>query len=119
MGMIGASSHYPIDEMIVRFFNAGGDMYLFPRAIDFDFLKKAVEDGEVSVERLQDAAMRVMYLKERARLFEDEEKVLAEIEDDVPIGETAQKIADKSICVVRDQTGIIPPSSPRAARCFW
>lgn len=116
MGMIGASSHYPIDEMIVRFFNAGGDMYLFPRGIDYDFLKKAVEDGEVSMERLQDAAMRVMYLKDRARLFEDEEKVLAEIEDNVPIGETAQKIADKSICVVRDQNGIIPTKLPKGSK---
>lgn len=116
MGMIGASSHCPIDEMIVRFFNAGGDMYLFPRPIDYDFLKKAVEDGTISVERLQDAAMRVMYLKDRARLFEDQNKVLAEIEEDIPIGDTAQKIADKSIKVLWDKSGVIPAHLPKGSK---
>ncbi len=116
MGMIGASSHCPIDEMIVRFFNVGGDMYLFPRIIDYDFLKKAAEDGTVSMERLRDAAARVMYLKDRARLFEDQEKVLAEIEDNVPIAETSQKIADKSIKVVWDKDGIIPAKLSKGSK---
>ena len=116
MGMIGASSHCPIDEMIVKFFNAGGDMYLFPRPIDYDFLKTAAKDGTISMERLRDAAIRVMYLKDRARLFEDQEKVLSEIEDEVAIGDTAQKIADKSICVVRNESGIIPTDLPKGSK---
>ena len=108
MGMIGASSHCPIDEMIVKFFNAGGDMYLFPRPNEYESLKKAVLDGTISKDRLLDAAARVMYLKDRARLFESQEKVLAEIEDEIPIEETSRKIADKSIKVVVDKDGIIP-----------
>ena len=116
MGMIGASSHCPIDEMIVKFFNAGGDMYLFPRPNEYDSLKKAAEDGSISMERLRDAATRVMYLKDRARLFEDQDKVLAEIEDNIPIGDTAQKIADKSICVVQDKDGIIPTALPKGSK---
>ena len=116
MGMIGASSHCPMDEMIVKFFNAGGDMYLFPRENEYDSLKKAAEEGTVSMERLQDAAARVMYLKDRTRLFEDQEKVLAEIEEDIPIGDTAQKNADKSICVVRNKDGIIPAALPKGSK---
>ena len=116
MSMIGASSHCPIDDMIVNFFNAGGDMYLFPRPIEYEALKKGVEDGSVSLERLQDAAVRVMYLKDRARLFEDEAKIQAEIEDNIPIGETARKIADKSIKVVVDKNGIIPTKLPKGSK---
>ena len=115
MGMIGASSHCPIDEMIVKFFNAGGDMYLFPRPNEYESLKTAAEDGTLSRERLLDAAARVMYLKDRARLFEDQEKVLAEIEENVPIAETSQKIADKSIKVVWDKAGIIPTVLPKGS----
>ena len=116
MGMIGASSHCPIDEIIVKFFNAGGDMYLFPRPNEYDSLKKAAEDGVISMERLQDAAARVMYLKDRARLFEDQDKVLAEIEDNIPIGDTAQEIADKSICVVRNSQNVIPTNLSKGSR---
>ena len=116
MGMIGASSHCPIDEMIVEFFNAGGDMYLFPRENEFDRLTQAVEDGTISMDRLQDAAARVMYLKDRARLFEDQQKVLAEIEDNIPIGDTAQKIADKSIKVVIDRDKIIPTTLAKGSK---
>lgn len=116
MGMIGASSHCPIDEMIVKFFGAGGDMYLFPRPNDYDTLKKAVEDGTISMERLQDAAMRVMYLKDRARLFDEQDKVLAGIEDNIPIGDTAQEIADKSICLVHNKDGIIPATLPSGSK---
>ena len=116
MGMIGASSHCPIDEMIVRFFNAGGDMYLFPRINEYESLKKAAEDGTVTRQRLLDAAARVMYLKDRARLFEDQDKVLAEIEENIPIAETSQKIADKSIKVVWDKAGIIPTKLPKGSK---
>lgn len=116
MGMIGASSHCPIDEMIVRFFNAGGDMYLFPRINEYESLKKAAENGTVTRERLLDAAARVMYLKDRARLFEDQEKVLAEIEENIPIAETSQKIADKSIKVVWDKAGIIPTKLTKGSK---
>lgn len=116
MGMIGVAAHYPIDELIVKFFNAGGDSYLFPRENEYDRLKQAVENGEVSLERLKDAAMRVMYLKDRARLFEDEEKVLSEIEAEIPIGETGQKIADKSIKLVRNLSGTVPVSLPKGSK---
>lgn len=116
MGMIGVAAHCLIDELIVKFFNAGGDMYLFPRENEYDNLKKAVEDGTVSMERLLDAAARVMYLKDRARLFEDQTKVLSEIEDEIPIKDTAQKIADKSIKVLLDKKGIIPATLPKGSK---
>ena len=116
MGMIGVAAHCPIDELIIRFFNAGGDMYLFPRENEYENLKKAVEDGTVPMERLLDASARVMYLKDRARLFEDQSKVLAEIEEHIPIADTAQKIAEKSIKVLWDKSGVIPTKLPAGSK---
>jgi len=119
MGMIGVASRYPIDTLIVKYFNAGGDAYLFPREDEYTALKQAVETGELSIERLQDAAMRVMYLKDRARLFEDQDKILAEIEADIPITETAQTIADKSIKVVRNLNCTIPVNLPKGSKVLF
>ena len=116
MGMIGSAAYCPIDRLIVNFINAGGDMYLFPRETEYDALKAALEEGDVSMERLKDAAMRVMILKGVARLFEDQDKVLAEIEDTISIGETGQQIADKSIKLVRNVNQTVPVDLPHGSK---
>ena len=108
MCMIGLASRYPIDELIVRFFNAGGDMYLFPLEKEIDRLIEAVNSGEVSIDRIKDAAIRVLYLKDRARLFENQEKIDEEIKEKVDLESSANAIADKSIKVLRNMNGTIP-----------
>jgi len=108
MSMIGVCSRVDdLSTLAVRFLNAGGDMILFPEPTDYDNIIKAVKDGVLPIERLKDAVKRVFKLKNKARLFEDQDKLLAEI-DDERLAPISQEIADKSVKVVRDLQGIIP-----------
>jgi beta-N-acetylhexosaminidase len=109
MSMIGVASRVDsLDEIAVKFLNAGGDMVLFPEQNDFDNILNAVKNGIVSIDRLKDAVKRVLKLKERARLFENQEDIYNEIGELPDIREISQEIANKSIKVVRDIQNVIP-----------
>ena len=118
MSMVGISASIPdITKLGVSFLKAGGDMILFPEPTDFDEIKKAVESGELSMERLRDAVKRVLKLKDKVRLFEENneerEKAIV-VEGDAE--SISQQIADKSICVVRDYNKIIPSDLPKGSK---
>ncbi len=108
MSMIGACAAVPIDRLAIEFFKAGGDFMLYPLVEDFYRLKKAVEDGELSIERMRDAVRRVLKLKAKARLFEDEETVLEGIHDEGDMYELADKIGEKCIKIVRNSENLLP-----------
>ncbi len=109
MSMVGVAARVKdIRELALRFINAGGDMILFPEPTDHENLLKAVESGELSKERLLDAVTRIMKVKERARLFPDQDPVVAEKTTPAELSELSQKIADKSIKIVRDEKKILP-----------
>lgn len=110
MSMIGSSARVPIRELAARFVAAGGDMVLFPEKNDLKNLLDCIDKGIVSKERILDAAKRVLALKRRARVFENEEKVRAEI--DYPsakkeLKRVSEEIAQKSVKVVRDTNGAL------------
>ncbi len=119
MGMIGVAARMPLDRVAVEFIKAGGDMYLFPKPRDYENLYKAVESGEISMERLKDAVRRVLYMKDKARLFENQAEVLAEIDNDFDLSKTAQQIADKSIKVVRNLNNTIPIKLKKGAKVLF
>lgn len=109
MSMIGACAMTNIDHLAVEFIVAGGDMVLFPESGDFEQIKAAVLRGEISRARLEDAVKRILKLKQRVRLFEDQEKLQQEIEyNDFQI--LSDAIGEKSIKIVRDEKGILPLS---------
>lgn len=109
MSMIGVAARLPLDRMAIEFFKAGGDMYLFPSYEDYCYVLEAVKSGEIPMERIKDAVRRVLYMKDKARLFENQEKLLAEIEvDRDEHRRLAQEIADKSIKVLRNFDNVIP-----------
>ena len=85
-------------------------MLLFPGEDDFDFLKKAVEDGEISIERIKESVKRVLKLKEKVSLLDASEPIA---EPNGDIRAIAQEIADKSIKVVRDADSLIPISAKK------
>jgi len=74
-------------ELVVKLVNAGNDMLLFCNAKrEFENLKKAVANGDVSVARIDEAVTRILQLKERlgfptnpasARPAKDPQAVLA------------------------------------------
>ena len=108
MSMAGAAVVVPYDRVAVEFIKAGGDMVLFPKIDYFDHIKNAVLSGEIPMERIDDAVLRVIKLKERARLFEDETEVLKSIEHKYDLAELAKQIEEKSITLVRNYGKVVP-----------
>lgn len=111
MSMIGVAGRVErLEDIAVEFLKAGGDMVLFPEPTDYDNILAAVKEGRLPLERLKDAVRRNLRLKEKARLFENQEELMNSIPTVTPqdISEIAQKIADKSIKVVRDHNHVIP-----------
>lgn len=117
MSMIGVASRVDnLEEIGVGFLKAGGDMILFPEPTDFESVIQAVKSGGLSMERLKDAVVRILRLKEKARLFEDQAKIESEIGEVTDFDEIAQEIADKSIKVVRDYNKILPVTLKKGAK---
>lgn len=111
MSMIGACSATDPSELAVKFIKAGGDMVLFPEPEDFDSLKNAIATGEITQERVSDAITRVLTLKARAGLFGKQNAVPLTTSEE--FSSVAQKIADKSITVVKDEKKIIPTGTKK------
>lgn len=117
MSMIGVASRVDdLSTVCIQFFNNGGDMVLFPDDDDFINIKKAVTSGEIPLERLKDAVSRIIRLKQKVRLFEDQNAVLSEIDDSENFKSISQEIADKSIKVVRDYNHIIPTKLEKGSK---
>ena len=116
MSMVGTSVMCPPDRLSIEFIKNGGDMLLFPLPRDYDYLLAAVKSGEITKERLLDAVRRILRMKDRARLFEDQEALASSIEITGNIVEVAQKIADRSITVIRNTQNLIPLSLPKGAK---
>ena len=110
MSMIGVASRVPLDKVAVSFLKAGGDMILFPEKGDFERILSAVKSGELPLSRIDDAVSRILALKDRARLFEDQKVLENSISLDFDYPGTAQKIADESVKIERDFKKIIPAS---------
>lgn len=115
MSMVGSASRVDLDKLALSFLNCGGDMVLFNEPEDHALLLAALQSGELSRERLLDAADRVVTLKKNARLFEDQEKIIKEIGESKEVliqklNAVSEKIADRSIKFVRDFQHILPLS---------
>ncbi len=106
--MIGACSMVDIEKLVVGFINSGGDMALFAEPEDFDRLKLAIETGELSIERVKDAVYRVLMLKNEIALFDPMFPEKEALERTYDVKELADKIAEKSIKIVRNSKGILP-----------
>ena len=106
MSMIGVAARIPLIELPVKFLQSGGDMILFPKPYDFDNIIKAINSGELSIERIKDAARRVLKLKDNLHLFEKD--YFKDLTVSGSLEQTALAIAEKSIKILRDFKGILP-----------
>lgn len=109
--MVGACACVDHDRLAIEFVKAGGDILLFPLKEYFYEIKGAVESGEIPMERIKDAARRVLKLKNKVRLFENQDEVLKGIDlkqNLVNLENCAKEIAEKSLCVERNYGNALP-----------
>lgn len=108
MSMIGVCSRAEIKDLAVTYLNCGGDVVLFPEPEDYDNIIRAVRENRLPESRLKDAVRRMLELKNKARLFENQKELQDSIEIDETLEEVAGKIADKSIKIVRNHDNVLP-----------
>lgn len=98
----------------VEAFKAGCDMMLWPTEHYVDDMVEAVENGYVSMERLDDAVGRILLVKEKMGLFGGNNRAVSLTEEEVMYIESVQReIAEKSITLVRDENAQFPITSER------
>lgn len=110
LGMGGMMGYHEDElDMCVDSFNAGCDMMLWPSAGYVDRMLRAVETGEVSMERLDDAVSRILKMKEKLGLFEkDNRPVLLTAEEKAYVRSVGERVAKGSITLLRDKKNIFP-----------
>lgn len=116
MSMVGACSMYPPEQLPIEFMNAGGDMILFAQERDFNYVKEAVQNGIIKLERIKDAVRHILIMKAKARLFEDQKALMDSIKLSGDIAEVSKEIANKCIKVVRDAQNVVPLKLGKGAR---
>lgn len=97
------------DEMYIECLNAGNDVVLFVGNDYIDVIEKAVKDGKVSVERIEEAAERVLKAKNKLGLFEGQ--ILGESitkEEKADFDKVNYEICCKGATLVANEDGRIP-----------
>ncbi len=110
IGMAGLYSLMPYEELIVELVNAGNDVILGSKLPSGDLIEAAVKDGRIDESRIDDACQRVLNMKEKLGMFEDDYYNLPYKAEDI-VGETrriSEEIAKRSITLVRDNFNLLP-----------
>ena len=108
--MAGLWSLMPYEDLIVELINAGNDVILGAKLCSGDIIEKAVLDGRISEERINDACQRVLDMKEKIGLFNEGNNELPYCVEET-VAETKRVngiIADRSMTLIRDRNSLLP-----------
>lgn len=125
--MIAFTTAMPRREAIPAVIAAGADMILFNKSLDEDYayLMAGIENGTVTLERLDEAVTRILAVK--ASLHLPEKKAAGTIVPGAEMLETvgcekhrawAKKVADRAITLVRDRQNLLPISPEKTPRLY-
>lgn len=102
----------------VRCLKAGNDMMLWPDLDYFDRIEAAVKNGDICMDRLNDAVDRIWRMKEKLGVFEPEKIKIAstpaEINDELT--HMSKTVAEKAVTLVVDKKGMLPISPEKYKR---
>ena len=112
--MAGFDSAMPRNRAVPYSIAAGCDMFLFSKNLDEDyaFMKKGIEDGIITPERLDEAVARILALKASLKLHKKNN--VPTVDNAIKIlgcgahKNIAEEVADKSIALVKNKQNIIP-----------
>ncbi len=113
LGMGGFNGWYKTKQIAeVEAFKAGCDMMLWPTEQYVDNMVEAVENGYISMERLDDAVDRILTMKEKLGLFGEDNHAIKLTEEEKAVVKKAQvDTAEKSITLIKDKEGFFPLST--------
>lgn len=101
----------------IESFKAGCDMMLWPTQNYVKNMTEAIENGYVSMERLDDAVSRILTMKEKLGLFENSQHhIKLSDEDKKFVLETQQRTAENSVTLIKDKGSFFPMSPEKTKR---
>ncbi len=106
MGPMASFCSY--EEGLIMAINAGNDILLGVAPEDYYIIEKAVLDGRIPMSRIDESAQRVLDLKEKVGLFDDEEEDIDLEEAKAITAKANQAIADKCITLLYDRNNLLP-----------
>jgi beta-N-acetylhexosaminidase len=103
-GFTGFINYY---DAICRFWEAGGDVALFPRINEtfYEELEKRIEQGKVSVDTLKEKAARIISFKQHTGLFDT---VKPEAFNKADHEAASKSMCEKGVSVIRDRYQQLP-----------
>lgn len=119
--MVGFNAAMPRSKSVPYSIAAGADMFLFPKNLkeDFDYMMEGIRTGIVTMERVDEAVLRILGLKAALRLYErkaprkeDAEKIIGCKKHH----EWAKECAEQSVTLVKAEKGVLPVSPEKYPR---
>lgn len=109
VSMKGVTSAFEHEDIYIECFNAGNDMILFCHNDYIDVMEKAVLDGRVSMQRLDEAVERILNMKEKLGLFEGRRDLRPLTNEENQIFEqVSYDIGKKAITLINNEDRMIP-----------
>ena len=106
MGALTAYCDY--EDMLIGLINAGNDILLGVNPYDYEIVEKAVLDGRIPMSRIDESAERVLDMKEKIGLFDEDRQDYDMAEEAAKTAEIDRKVAEKSITLVYDKINLLP-----------
>lgn len=119
--MVGFNAAMPRRKSVPYSIASGVDMFLFPKNLeeDYQFMMDGIRDGIVTLERIDEAVLRVLGLKAALRLYEKQAPVLEDAKRIIGCEEHhafVQKCMDQAITLVKEEKGVMPISPEKYPR---
>jgi beta-N-acetylhexosaminidase len=113
--MSGFKGYYTDEQADIEAFKAGCDVLLWSTPNYVKNLEKAIENGEVSMERLDDAVSRVWNMKYKLGMFNKDFVSGTPLNNEISnfARNTARDLAEKSITLLRDKNNLLPLNSKK------
>lgn len=113
MDMKGVTSGFPNDVATVRAVQAGADFVLFTPdvATSFNALKKALETGAITQDRIDQSVRRILEAKARLGLYENDKTDISQLDAMVstqPHLKVARDIAENAMTLIKDDKNVLP-----------
>ena len=123
--MAGFSIPMAREKAVPAVIASGADMFLFSKNLeeDYGFMKKGIEDGVISSERLDEAVTRILATKAALKL--NEKKAVPTVGNARKIigcarhHEWAVECADRSVTLVKEEKGVLPISAERYKKVLF
>lgn len=117
LNMKGITKFFNAEQVALMCVEAGVDLILMPidEVKTIDAIERAVNKGSISEERINISVNKILKAKEWLGLFENKFVQEADVYKLIPIEEennVAQKIADASVTLVKDNNNIFPIPLP-------